>query len=170
MTAAELGGEAWDVGRRRPQRLRHHGGAAAAGEHITIRWGKVIDWISFSYRDRSGKMHTAGPWGGNGKGEGTETITLEASEYVTGVAWSVGPFTLKNVERCITSIKVVSNLRSYGPFGHGVDSTHHNLPVLNGSVVGMFSRAGDLLDAIGFYILPAALPATKPTEADQQEK
>ena len=97
-------------------------------------------------------------------------ITLEPSEYVTGVAWSVGPFTFKNVECCITSIKVVTNLRSYGPFGHGVDSTHHNLPVLNGSVVGMFARAGDFLDAIGFYILPAALPATKPTEADQQEK
>ena len=97
-------------------------------------------------------------------------ITLEASEYVTGVAWSVGPFTFKNVECCITSIKVVSNLRSYGPFGHGVDSTHHNLPVLNGSVVGVFARAGDFLDAIGFYILPAALPATKPTEADQEEK
>ncbi|XP_066381124.1 protein GOS9-like [Miscanthus floridulus] len=139
-------------------------------ESITIRWGKVIDWIAFSYRDRSGKLHTAGPWGGNGKGEGTETITLEPSEYVTGVAWSVGPFTFKNVECCITSIKVVTNLRSYGPFGHGVDSTHHNLPVLNGSVVGIFARAGDFLDAIGFYILPAALPATKPTEADQEEK
>jgi hypothetical protein len=97
-------------------------------------------------------------------------ITLEASEYVTGVAWSVGPFTLKNVESCITSIKVVSNLRSYGPFGHGVDSTHHYLPVLNGSVVGMFARAGDFLDAIGFYILPAALPAIKPTDLDQEEK
>ena len=97
-------------------------------------------------------------------------ITLKASEYVTGAAWSVGPFTFKNVECCITSIKVVTNLRSYGPFGHGVDSTHHNLPVLNGSVVGVFARAGDFLDAIGFYILPAALPAIKPTDLDQEEK
>ena len=97
-------------------------------------------------------------------------ITLEPSEYVTGVAWSVGPFTFKNVECCITSIKVVTNLRSYGPFGHGVDSTHHNLPVLNGRVVSMFARAGDFLDAIGFYILPAALPAIKPTDLDQEEK
>lgn len=141
-------------------------------ESITIRWGKVLDWIAFSYRDQSGELHTAGPWGGNGKGEGTETITLEASEYVTGVAWSVGPFKFKNVERCITSFKVVTNLRSYGPFGHGVDSTHHSLPVLDGSVVGMFARAGDFLDAIGFYVLPDALPALKPTTdpAEQEEK
>lgn len=99
-------------------------------------------------------------------------ITLEASEYVTGVAWSVGPFKFKNVERCITSIKVVTNLRSYGPFGHGVDSTHHSLPVIDGSVVGMFARAGDFLDAIGFYVLPDALPALKPTTdpAEQEEK
>ena len=46
-------------------------------ESITISWGKVIDWISFSYRDRSGKLHTAGPWGGNGKGEGTETVSSD---------------------------------------------------------------------------------------------
>ncbi|XP_021313425.1 protein GOS9 isoform X2 [Sorghum bicolor] len=139
-------------------------------ESITVRWGKVIDWISFSYRDRSGELHTAGPWGGNGKGEGTETISLEPSEYVTGVAWSVGPFTFKNVECCITSIKVMSNLRSYGPFGHGVDSTHHSLPVLDGSAVGMFARAGDFLDAIGFYILPAAVKPTDPNNQEVKEK
>ncbi|PAN49257.1 hypothetical protein GQ55_9G449100 [Panicum hallii var. hallii] len=124
-------------------------------ESVTIRWGKVIDWIAFSYRDSDGKTHTAGPWGGNGRGEGTETITFGPSEYVTEVAWSVGPFKLKNVERCITSIKLVTNVGTYGPFGHAVDSTHHSLPVLgNGSVVGMFARAGDYLDAIGFYVLP----------------
>ncbi|CAN6306340.1 unnamed protein product [Urochloa humidicola] len=125
-------------------------------ESVTIRWGKVIDWIAFTYRDHDGNTLTAGPWGGDGKGEGTETITLAPSEYVTEVAWSVGPFAFKNVERCITSIKLVTNLgTTYGPFGHAVDSTHHRLPVLNnGSVVGMFARAGDFLDAIGFYVLP----------------
>lgn len=67
----------------------------------------------------------------------------------------MGPFKLKNVERCITSVKLVTNLGVYGPFGHAVDSTHHSLPVLNNaSIVGMFARAGDFLDAIGFYVLP----------------
>jgi hypothetical protein len=32
------------------------------------------------------------------------------------------------------------------------------LPVLNnGSIVGMFARAGDFLDAIGFYVLPCSV-------------
>nr|CAB3495677.1 unnamed protein product [Digitaria exilis] len=138
------GGSAFDI-TVAPRRL----------ESVTIRWGKVIDWLAFSYRDRDDEVHTAGPWGGNGKGEGTETITLGPSEYVTEVAWSVGPFKLKSVERCITSIKLVTNLGTYGPFGHAVDSTHHSLPVLNNvSIVGMFARAGDFLEAIGFYVLP----------------
>jgi hypothetical protein len=82
-------------------------------------------------------------------------ITLGPSEYITEVAWSVGPFELKDVEHCITSLKFVTNQGTYGPFGYGVDSTHHSLPVLNnGSVVGMFARAGDYRDAIGFYVLP----------------
>ncbi|XP_062213392.1 protein GOS9-like [Phragmites australis] len=139
------GGSACDI-TVAPQRL----------ESITIRWGKVLDSIAFTYRDREGQLHTAGPWGGNG-GEKADpdTITLGPSEYVTEVAWSVGPFKLKNVDRCISSIKFVTNHATYGPFGYGVDSTHHSMPVLNnGSIVGMFARAGDYLDAIGFYVLP----------------
>ncbi|VAI83548.1 unnamed protein product [Triticum turgidum subsp. durum] len=82
-------------------------------------------------------------------------ITLGPSEYITQVDWSVGPFKLKEIEHCITSIKFVTNQATYGPFGHAVDSTHYSLPVLNnGSVVGMFGRAGDYLHAIGFYVLP----------------
>ncbi|GJN31716.1 hypothetical protein PR202_gb20146 [Eleusine coracana subsp. coracana] len=125
-------------------------------ESITIRWGKIIDSISFTYRDRDKQLHTAGPWGGTG-GEKDEPdkIILGPSEYITEVAWSVGPFKHKEVESCITSLKFVTNQATYGPFGYGVDSTHYSLPVLNnGSVVGMFARAGDYLDAIGFYVRP----------------
>jgi hypothetical protein len=35
-------------------------------ESITVRWGKVLDSISFTYRDRDEQLHTAGPWGGTG--------------------------------------------------------------------------------------------------------
>ena len=133
-------GSAYDI-TVAPQRL----------ESITIRWGKVIDWISFSYRDRSGKMHTAGPWGGTG-GVSDEVITLGPHEYVTEVAGSVGP--IGELTHTITSLKFVTNRATYGPFGRG-DGTAFNVPVLNnGSVVGMFARADQYLDAIGFYVLP----------------
>ncbi|KAI4976621.1 hypothetical protein ZWY2020_050228 [Hordeum vulgare] len=125
-------------------------------ESITIRWGKVLDSVAFTYRDKDNQLHTAGPWGGaGGEKEDPDTITLGPSEYITQVDWSVGPFKLKEIEHCITSLKFVTNQASYGPFGYAVDSTHYSLPVLNnGSVVGMFGRAGDYLHAIGFYVLP----------------
>jgi hypothetical protein len=121
-------------------------------ESISLRWGKVIDWISFSYRDRDGKLHTVGPWGGNGKGEGDETITLGPHEYVTEVVGTIGP--IGEFTHTISSLKFVTNRATYGPFGRGAGASF-NVPVLNNaSIVGIFARAGDFLDAIGFYILP----------------
>ncbi|KAL6650096.1 hypothetical protein ACP70R_014320 [Stipagrostis hirtigluma subsp. patula] len=74
---------------------------------------------------------------------------------VTEVAWSVGPTKLEGVGHCVISLKFVTNHATYGPLGKGLDSTHYTMPVLNnGSVVGMFARAGDYLEAIGFYVLP----------------
>jgi len=126
-------------------------------ESIAVRCGKVIDSLAFTYTDKDGQLHAAGPWGGTGGvEEDSDTITLGPSEYVTEVAWSVGPFKLKEIEECVTSLKFVTNQgATYGPFGNG-DGAHHSLPVLDaGSVVGMFCRAGDYLHAIGFYVLPS---------------
>jgi len=35
-------------------------------ESITVKSGVVIDSITFTYIDETGKKHTAGPWGGSG--------------------------------------------------------------------------------------------------------
>ena len=35
-------------------------------ESITVKSGVVIDSITFTYIDQTGKKHTAGPWGGSG--------------------------------------------------------------------------------------------------------
>lgn len=59
-------------------------------ESVTIRWGKVIDWIAFSYRDSDGKTHTAGPWGGNGRGEGTETVSVRTDRSSKGSTCQLG--------------------------------------------------------------------------------
>ncbi|KAK3151848.1 hypothetical protein QOZ80_3AG0251410 [Eleusine coracana subsp. coracana] len=120
-------------------------------ESITIRNGKVIDSVAFSYRDKDKQLHTAGPWGGSG-GTDERTITLDASEYVTEVAGAVGP--IGDVPHVITALKIVTNRATYGPFGRG-DGTPFSIPVLNnGSIVGMFGRAGGYLDAVGFYVHP----------------
>ncbi|CAN6294788.1 unnamed protein product [Urochloa humidicola] len=153
-------GSAYDI-TVAPQRL----------ESITIRSGKVIDSVAFSYRDRDNHQHTAGPWGGAG-GVDFNTITLGPDEHITEVAWSVGSFELKKVDCCVTSLKFVSNQRSYGPFGNGL-GMHHTMPVLNGgSVVGLFACAGKYINAVGFYVLPAPAPApveeSKPAGGEQQ--
>lgn len=131
-------------------------------ESISLRWGKVIDWISFTYRDSDGNLHTAGPWGGGakGQGEGDESITLDASEYVTEVAGTVGP--IGDAPHTISSLKFVTNRATYGPFGRGA-GTPFNVPLDNASVVAMFARAGDYLDAIGFYVLPLSTEESKTT-------
>ncbi|GJN31714.1 hypothetical protein PR202_gb20144 [Eleusine coracana subsp. coracana] len=120
-------------------------------ESITFRHGMVVDSVAFSYRDKDKQLHAAGPWGGTG-GLHEDTINLDASEYVTEVAGAVGTF--GDVPHVIAWLKIVTNRATYGPFGHG-EGTPFNIPVLNnGSIVGMFGRAGGYLDAVGFYILP----------------
>uniref|UniRef100_A0A453QY92 Jacalin-type lectin domain-containing protein n=1 Tax=Aegilops tauschii subsp. strangulata TaxID=200361 RepID=A0A453QY92_AEGTS len=44
-------------------------------ESITIRWGKVLDSVGFTYRDKDKQLHTAGPWGGaGGEKEDPDTV------------------------------------------------------------------------------------------------
>ncbi|XP_048573102.1 horcolin-like [Triticum urartu] len=146
--------------------------AAATAPHrlesIAARWGKVIDSVAFTYTDEGGQLHTAGPWGGTA-GEKEDTITLGPMEYVTQVAWLVGPFQFKEIEDCVTSLKFVTNQgATYGPFGRG-DGAHHSLPVLDGgSLVGMFCRAEDYLHAIGFYVRPLAVVESTASPAKPQ--
>jgi hypothetical protein len=42
-------------------------------ESITIRNDRVINSITFSYRDKDKQLHTAAPWGGAG---GTDETTV----------------------------------------------------------------------------------------------
>jgi hypothetical protein len=79
-------------------------------------------------------------------------ITLDPSEYVTEVAGAVGP--IGDLPRVVTALKIIANRATYGPFGRG-DGTPFSIPVLNnGSIVGVFARAVDYLDAVGFYVHP----------------
>ncbi|KAF7099861.1 hypothetical protein CFC21_101447, partial [Triticum aestivum] len=128
-------------------------------ESITIRWGKVLDSVGFTYMDKDKQLHTAGPWGApEGKRKpGPRYVRRADHPGAVGVHNSSRPgrgSVQAQGDRALHHlIKFVTNQATYGPFGHAVDSTHYSLPVLNnGSVVGMFGRAGDYLHAIGFYV------------------
>jgi len=113
---------------------------------VTIRHGDVIDSISFSYVDEVGKTHTSSPWGGNGGL--SETIKIKPTETVKKIMGTTGCFGGHVV---VNSLKVVTNLDTYGPYGKG-NGTRFAIPQKdNSSVVCFHGRAGLFLDAIGIY-------------------
>ncbi|KAL6851941.1 hypothetical protein ACP4OV_020126 [Aristida adscensionis] len=133
------GGSAQDI-KEAPRRL----------ESITIRSGSVVDSIAFSYVDQDGQKRTAGPWGG--PGGNPNTIQLAPSEFVKEVS---GTFGVYNGVNAINSIKFVTNMKTYGPFGLQQGTTPFSVPVQNNcGVVGFFARSNKYLEAIGVYVLP----------------
>lgn len=75
---------------------------------------------------------------------------LGPSEFLTGVSGSIG---LHNKQtHAITSLKFVSNLRSYGPFGKGGGTLFHSPMQSVGCIVGFFGRSDRYLNAIGVYM------------------
>ncbi|CAN6371948.1 unnamed protein product [Urochloa humidicola] len=119
-------------------------------ESVTICSGTIIDALAFSYRDRKGKQHTTQFWGGTGGS--ANTICLGASEFVREVSGTVGPFF--SIPNAITSFRLVSNLRSYGPFGVPQGTPFSGKVKENNSIVGFFGRSGAYLHAIGVYVRP----------------
>ncbi|KAG2640833.1 jacalin-related lectin 3-like [Panicum virgatum] len=120
-------------------------------ESITVRSGVVVDSIEFSYIDHAGRRRSAGPWGGH-RGN-PHTIHLDADEFVTEMAGTIDKFDINN-DTVITSLKIVTNLQTFGPWGDE-NGAPFTIPVQSGSgIVGFFGRSGVYLDAIGVYVSP----------------
>ncbi|XP_037482907.1 mannose/glucose-specific lectin-like [Triticum dicoccoides] len=118
-------------------------------ESITVSSGLIVDSIKFSYVDQAGQKHTGGPWGGSGGNQ--NTIVLGASEFVKEVSGTHGIFD-KDQHHIITSLKFITNVKAYGPFGEA-KGTPFTIPAeKNSSIVGFFGRSGIYLDALGVYV------------------
>lgn len=125
-------------------------------ESVTIRYEGLIDSFQFSYTDQSGNKQTEGPWGAGGPaGASTETIILGPSEFVKEVSGTYGStFNTTNVK----SLMLVTNVKSYGPFGNpsydNVQGTPFRFTAEDGSaVVGFFGRSDRFLHSFGVYTL-----------------
>ncbi|KAJ1267112.1 hypothetical protein BS78_07G031400 [Paspalum vaginatum] len=105
-----------------------------------------------------GVEHNAGPWGG--AGGGIREIKLGPSEFVTEIKGTYGPYTYGPHGRVegITNLSIVTNLKSYGPYGVGkLDTeTSFSVPVKSGgSIVGFFAVTGTYyVNALGVYVKP----------------
>lgn len=75
-------------------------------------------------------------------------IQLGPSETLLKVSGTYGQFS----SDVITSLTLVTNFATYGPFGHGGGTPFRTPAQRNGSIVGFFARAGQRVDAIGVYI------------------
>lgn len=138
------GGQVRDL-KMPPQRL----------ESVTICSGTVLNSLTFIYHGHDGKKHTAGPWGAStGNPDQTDTILLCSSEFLTGVRGTTGPFDPASSDVIVTSLTLITNTHSYGPFGQG-RGTSFQIPLWGkGSIVGFFGCSESYINAIGVYVNP----------------
>ncbi|CAM0878982.1 unnamed protein product [Alopecurus aequalis] len=113
---------------------------------VVVRHGWAIDAISVQY-ERDGVTDQTEDWGGNG-GNPSE-IRLGPDEYLTGIKGHVGSFMFIT---CLKSLTLVSNLRTYGPFGKQDGMDFALMAPAGGRIVGFHGRSAWLLDAIGIYV------------------
>lgn len=79
-------------------------------------------------------------------------IRLGASEFLREVSGTVGPFF--SIPSTVTSLRLVSNLRRYGPFGVPLGTPFCSKVKENNSIVGFFGRSGAYLHAVDVYVRP----------------
>ncbi|TVU40812.1 hypothetical protein EJB05_14290, partial [Eragrostis curvula] len=121
-------------------------GGGAAGERRG-RWWR-----------RSGRVRPSRPQGGRRGRFGVfiSLIQLAESEFVKEVSGTLDEY---EGETVVASIKLVTNVKAYGPYGGKLRESEKtkpfNVPVQSGSaVVGFFGRGGKYLNAIGVYVAP----------------
>jgi hypothetical protein len=74
---------------------------------------------------------------------------LESDEFLTSVEGHYSEF---NGFVVVRSLKFISNLREYGPYGKE-DGVPFALPAgPGGKIIGFHARSGQFLDAIGTYV------------------
>ncbi|KAF8732147.1 hypothetical protein HU200_016114 [Digitaria exilis] len=123
---------------------------------VTIRCGDVVNSIAFSYVDQGGQKKTAGPWGGDGNGDAlTATIKLAPSETIQQIVGTTGT---AGEDTVVTSLSLVSNIRTYGPFGKATGTPFNSQVPSNKIIVGFHARAGASVNAIGVYVLTKVAP------------
>ena len=81
-------------------------------------------------------------------------IDLAPSEYVMEVSGTYG-LCSPHPDVVITSLTLVTNLCSYGPFSQPTGTPFHTRVDNSASIVGFFGRSGIYLDAIGVYVRPS---------------
>ncbi|CAL4984556.1 unnamed protein product [Urochloa decumbens] len=120
-------------------------------DSITVRHGDVVDAIEFSYIDQAGVKHNEKMGGDGGS---ASTFKLGPSEYVVEVSGTIGKWGTEHA--AIGTIKFVTNMGSYGPYGLGTNTTgSYSARAEDGyNIAGFFGRSGCFVNKLGFYMHP----------------
>ncbi|KAM7473148.1 hypothetical protein LguiB_020391 [Lonicera macranthoides] len=121
---------------------------------IVLRVERNIKSISF--KDASGMV--SGTFGGRGndpndRGEEKKIEIQWPSEYLKSISGTYGSYKGLLV---ITSLSLITNLTTYGPFGIASSETF-SFPIANSAVVGFHGRCGYYLDALGIFVIPSRI-------------
>ena len=80
-------------------------------------------------------------------------LDLEDTQYVTEISGTYGRW--GSVSSIVTSLKFVTNNGQTIECGIAGSGGFFHVPVTHGGqITGFFGRVGDLIDAIGIYVLP----------------
>jgi Jacalin-like lectin domain len=108
-------------------------------ETIGIHAGSYVDALVLTYGNTQ-MIH------GGGGGQANNSFTLNNGEFITMLVGRAGDY--------IDQLQIVTNQRSYGPFGgSGGNPFVIQLPP-NWGVVKFWGQSGSYLDALGIYIQP----------------
>ncbi|WOG91987.1 hypothetical protein DCAR_0311243 [Daucus carota subsp. sativus] len=126
-------------------------GVYSTVRQVEIAHGTGIDSIRVEY-DSSGVSIWSEKHGGQG-GNITDKVKLEyPEEFLTSMHGHYG--SLKGWgPALIKSLTLISNKRSYGPYGTE-EGTYFSLPMTGGKIVGFHGKGGWYLDAIGVHFEP----------------
>lgn len=120
---------------------------------VTVHSGKVINSFAFTYSDCNGQEHTVGPWGSTSEplDDSSHKIHLGQSDFLMEVSGTIDRGS-KHSE-VVTSLHFVTKTCSYGPYGKGGGTPFRFRSPLqtDGSIVGFFVNAEDVINAIGVY-------------------
>ncbi|XP_044327152.1 uncharacterized protein [Triticum aestivum] len=150
------GGTPHDIGAASSYRLKS----------VTIRYGDIIDSLTFSYSDHSEHVRSVGPWGGTG-GANKYTIKFEPSEFLTEISGQFGPYAL-STSNVITSLMLVTNEDRYGPFVFVQGTPFCSNLENDWAIVGFFARAERYVHKIGVYARPNSLDGGTAVQSELQ--
>jgi hypothetical protein len=108
----------------------------------TLPPGETLRQLQFWYRRSDGSIYTVGPRGFSSVGSMVR-INFDADEYITAFVGKAGEF--------LDSLSIVTNKRTYGPWG-GPGGDRYTIATPAGyEIVGMFGRHSLGLDNTGFF-------------------